>query len=437
MIRRILLAVVGCLSVVLAGCGSDKEAIIGCPLIDSKLLLDMPTAPVNGAPFMKTSFSSYCFDDLLGKNVENDLGNADSWVGNGSTRYDGLNAKNRKWEPAWGASIDIYGVSPKGNNMPYMKRIEYKQADDCALEMRVYKRDINQENLKPLMLIHGGGWRLRGLAFAGAEAVVSHYTERGFIVFAPFYRLIGNSDGPKACQESKGVDISADINDAFNFMKAHGELLGAKADEKPILVGQSAGAGLSGWLSLQRPSEVKKVVLYYPPIAFRSFLKLELADFYNGRFKGALETLSTYSNDPSFPTRNIDSLTTFELAYSLPYQIRENNAEHPDFFIMQGNADQEVPIEQSTALCEALEGMAPGQASTDAGMYRCGDNSTLYIIDKADHAFDLRCLTNIIPGFVRAALKPEQLARLCPATMKAEPAAMEAIRASFEFISTP
>ena len=153
--------------------------------------------------------------------------------------------------------MDVGVKSIQDNFQPYMKRFNYRTVTGlprgtgtCALEMRVYKKDIAETNLRPVLAIHGGSWRYRGFGFWGLESLISHLTETGFVVFVPFYRLAGESDTTSTI-ECNGADwrgLTSDVESALDWVIANGPALGA-ADGLISVYGQSAGAHLSAWLA--------------------------------------------------------------------------------------------------------------------------------------------------------------------------------------------
>jgi len=94
---------------------------------------------------------------------------------------------------------------------------------------------------------------------------MSQFTERGFVVFAPFYRLVGESDGNVECNGATWREVTADVESALSWVAENGSALGA-ADEPASVFGQSAGAHLAAWLAANRSDDVGKALLYYAPI---------------------------------------------------------------------------------------------------------------------------------------------------------------------------
>ncbi|MCF6281545.1 MAG: alpha/beta hydrolase [Candidatus Polarisedimenticolaceae bacterium] len=396
-------------------------------------LLSMPDSPPDSVstfyadsscltqlPYKATSFLNYCQNNLLaGK--ETFIGNANAWVDDSTNRYAGL-GKNSRWTLSHGARFDYWAIPLNGNRRPFVKKVEYKNVNSCALEMRIFKKDINEENLKPLIFIHGGAWKFRSFGAIGVEAAVSHFTERGYVVFAPYYRLMGNSDGPTECQETLGEDIVTDVEAAFEWVQQHGTDLGVTPG--PItLVGQSAGAHLSAWLGLHETysADVRKSLLFYPPIDLESFIMGTapggIYDTVENEMGKSLvsEFLTGQSNLEMMIDR--DNLPLFALQNGMPRRVQEGESFAPTFMI-HGNMDDLVPVESSTRMCDALAGLPFGSTSADGGDYPCGVDSKLSVIDGADHMFDMKCMTegidpellknlqSHVPGFETGAACP-------------------------------
>ncbi len=49
---------------------------------------------------------------------------------------------------------------------------------------------------------HGGSWSARGFGFFGLEMTIPHDVNDGFVVYVPFYRLLGGSAGSAACNQA-------------------------------------------------------------------------------------------------------------------------------------------------------------------------------------------------------------------------------------------
>jgi acetyl esterase/lipase len=215
----------------------------------------------------------------FGDQAESLLGNAAAWTPDADQPNDVLpDVPSRPWSMTPGTQLDLTVLPLAGNSQPFLKRFAYRTIGDtgrgdgvCELEMRVYKKEIAGRDLKPVLALHGGTWRSRGFSFIGLESSMAQLTERGFIVFVPFYRLVGESDGNVECNAATWRDVTADAESALDWVTKYGAALGA-ADIPVSVYGQSAGAHLAGWLAAQRPAEVRKALMYYAPSDALAFL---------------------------------------------------------------------------------------------------------------------------------------------------------------------
>jgi len=293
--------------------GAEREAYltqlgaeVGCDAVRSTYEVSLDTTPIyalNGqlcevadlsGPDAGNYFSdALCTDEIafrvtdvdefcqarFGDQAETQLGNAASWAADQNQPNDPLpGVTSRSWTSIPSTRLDLGVLSVAANQQPFMKQVSYKTVDgvargngSCELEMRVFKKDIVEQDLKPLIALHGGTWKHRGFSFLGLEAGVSQFTERGFIVFAPFYRLVGASDGNVECNAVSWREVTADVESALDWVDVNGAALGA-ADEPVSVFGQSAGAHLAAWLSAHRTADVRKALLYYGPTDALEFL---------------------------------------------------------------------------------------------------------------------------------------------------------------------
>jgi acetyl esterase/lipase len=267
--------------------------------------------------------------------------------------------------------------------------------------MRIYKKDVNATNLIPLMAIHGGSWQYRGAGFVGMEAQISHYTDAGFVVFAPFYRLAGNADGNAECNGAAWTDITTDIEEALTWVQTHGATFGAKAG-KISLMGQSAGAHLAGWLVTHRPNDVERALLLYPPADVGDFLAhARPGDSYEA-FQPSLGLLATYFGKQS--VSDLAYLTPYEVnSNSFPALISTSSTPMPPVFLIHGYSDTLVPSNQSVLMCNAYGGNAVNDGGGTAlrATYTCGANGRLHLFQEAQHGLDA-CVTTRANGMCLA-----------------------------------
>ncbi len=278
-------------------------------------------------------------------------------------------------------------------------KITIKGKGECKLEMRVYKKDITATNLKPMIAFHGGSWKYRGAAFVGMETQISHYTEKGFAVFVPFYRLIGSSDGNSECNQVTWNEIVDDAESALDWVNTNMTRFGASG--KVSVMGQSAGGQIAGWLATYRNTEVANVLLYYPAIDTLNFIEQFRAG--NPQYTDGQGTLEAFVGDG---LDTVDLTTPAVTQNSFPDIISTNPSIYPRMFIIHGKRDNLVPSEQSVRMCNALSGYADsGTAVNDGGnllnneykkVYQCDERgSRLHLTAEGEHGMDI-CVTNLL-----------------------------------------
>lgn len=258
----------------------------------------------------------------------------------------------------------------------------------CALEMRVYKKDANASGLTPLLAFHGGSWRYRGAAFVGFEAQLAHYTEDGFAVFVPFYRLAGDTDGNRDCNGAPWHAITADAEAALDWVLSHAAAFGAKP-ATPAVMGQSAGAHLAGWLLAHRSADVSAGLLFYGPSDVRDFLAqtVPAGGLYHARYAPSLNILSRFFGSD---VRLIDLAADTDFVRLNSYHdfVRAGGA--PPVFLIHGGADALIPSNQSVLMCNAYGGSAQdhGGGENRRAVYACGGGSLLHLFEQGGHGLD-------------------------------------------------
>lgn len=401
------------------------------------LTTDMPVAALpQGAPFQETAYAQYCLNasgaEKLGNAEDNDMVPLDTWTLTPGTQF----------------NIGVMSIS--GNYQPYMQRIEYLKHIDvidhyanndaemnwdgmrcmsqlaagspmaelicgqfakrlregyymsvpvyrgdstCSLEMRIYKKDIAATGLRPLLAIHGGSWKYRGFGFFGLESQISHYTDQGFVVFAPFYRLVGESDGNIECNGNvTWREITSDIEAALDWVKANASSYGASG---PVnVMGQSAGAHLAGWLVTHRPTDIDRALMMYPPTDFR-----DLVDEYNYGNYTNKSGVSALSGALGEKLDEVDINSTAIVENSFPAIVSQNPALYPETFLLHGIADELVPSRQSVRLCNGYAGNVVGTAAVNDGgntatgtykrTYNCDGKAQLHLFAEASHILDI------------------------------------------------
>lgn len=358
-----------------------------CQAIDMKTAVAgdyfTDAACTQSTKFEPTSFKQYCQDSLDKQN----LGNA-ALIGE----------TTQPWTLLPGTRMNIGIESLVDKQQPYSTRTAYKTVitprGECSLEMRIYKNNLASKNLKPLLAFHGGSWRYRG-GFIGIESQIAHFTEKGFIVFAPFYRLSGETEGNPECNAASAEDIVQDAADALTWVQNNGGDYGSSPG-KVALMGQSAGAHLSAWLAVHHAKSVARALLLYPPTDFKHFItQLRNGEIIDNPGTQSLESflgenLATIDLNSGVITQN-----------SFPAIVESDPKKIPPLFIIHGSGDELVPVSQSSRLCNALNGSITNgpvsnlDAATTQSLkqeFVCGSSSSqFHSITAANHVLDL-CL---------------------------------------------
>ncbi len=397
-------------------------------------------------PYRPTSFKAFCKDNVLGDD-RTKVGNPKKWR---SEEIDPNPVDPEHPETLWtlshGSQLKIASLDQtKFAERPYVKRVQYRNDGSCALEMRIYKKGIRDKKLKPAIFIHGGGWTYRGaLSIAGIETAAPNLTDRGYIVFAPFYRLLGDSDGPPECHNSVGSRIIEDIEGAFDWVREHGAEYGMDPDlvNEILVVGQSAGSQLAGYLAVHRSKMVQAALLIYPPADL-----LHLAEnlkeggiYYQQGFDHTERLLLKFVGVDSLA--KIDPDSEIVRKTSFPELVDPEPSRLPPLFIIHGDHDDLVPVEQATRFCAAR---APdrhpedGKYSADeTKVFDCGAGSELHVIHRANHILDLRCFSGEFTKLVEVLAGEDDTIKLCPAgSEKGARQVRDALKKAYDSLEKP
>ena len=347
-------------------------------------------------------WTAFCENNLLGNDrTRNYIGNPEAW---GDLDPAVTHRTETRWNLSQGTTLHLATVNQTTDRKrPFLKRVEYRRVDGCALGMHVYKTNPGATELKPLLFLHGGGWRYRGLsAIVGIDASIPNLTDKGYVVFAPFYRLLMDSDGPKACQNADGQKILDDIEAAFQWVFDNGQDFGMDpkwAQERKLSVmGQSAGGHLAAYLATYHPQSIERGLLLYPAPDLGFFASnLKAGGLYDGKFQSSAGLLFNFFPQPGITTPvELDPAAPQIRRNSFPDVIQGDPTPFPPLFMIHGSGDTTVPVELTTRLCQALDPADEPRDSKYSGggqTLQCGQNSRLTVIAGAEHMLDLRCFT--------------------------------------------
>lgn len=297
------------------------------------------------------------------------------------------------WTLSPGNRIDLGARPLDGVAQPYLQRLIYRTVEtdsgSCNLEMRIYTPKPGVSAKGSLLALHGGSWSARGFGFFGLELTIPHFTDQGFVVYAPFYRLLGDSEGSAACHNASIVDITSDASAALTWVRENAERFGSTA--KPVVFGQSAGAHLAASLAINHSDDVVAGVLLYPPTDFTDFaLRVRNGHYTNSQGLNILTKVMGVSAEEA------DLSATPVPENSFPTRIIEGALEVPPLMMVHGLQDDLVEARQSIRLCDALAGRQLMSVNTEVQplaqlreSVACGEESTLQLIQEGQHALDV------------------------------------------------
>lgn len=234
-------------------------------------------------------------------------------------------------------SLSLPAKSSRAESFQKRSDIEYATAGDHRLLLDLYLPQ-SQENPTLLVWVHGGAWR----AGSKSNMPLMVLVEKGFAVASVDYRL-----SPVARFPAQIHDIKA----AIRFLRGSAAKYGYKAEKIGIL-GSSAGGHLVALMGVtnghrelegtlgdftNESSRVDAIVDYYGPTNFMTILNQSTPHGLSVRVP-ALELLLG-----SRPEYQVDLA---KLASPVFYV----DARDPPLFIIHGDQDPQVPINQSHVL---------------------------------------------------------------------------------------
>lgn len=318
-------------------------------------------------------------------------------LGNAASFPEQLN----RWSLSPGTRFDIGALSLAGKLQPFTQRINYRTVTtdmgECQLEMRIHSAHPTSQSTtfstpqRALIAFHGGSWQRRSSGALGIEALAAQFVNEGFVVFAPFYRLIGMAEGNEACNNATLDQVLDDAHEALSWVQQNGAEYGVSA--KPVLFGQSAGGHLAAVLGVERPEEVASAVLFYAPSDFAEFARLIV--------EGEIETETGQDILETVVGQTLDTLdvqSPLIQRNSLSPRVVNREGLAPPFFILHGVKDTVLPVSQSVRLCNALAGNPDSGPASNLiestnelrHVVSCGsDGSELHLITEGEHALDL------------------------------------------------
>jgi acetyl esterase/lipase len=206
---------------------------------------------------------------------------------------------------------------------------------------------IPAEPLPVIVWFHGGAWKMGNRQ--AIERIAAEQLARGFALVSVSYSLSDIAQWPVQCHEAKA---------AIRYLRANAGKLGLNPD-KLIAAGMSAGAHMACMLGVSADHEllngslgehnneanaVQGVLALYPPTDF-----LRVPKDYDG-------LMDYYAEDSPVTQLLGESIATSPEKSDLASPLKQVQGNCPPVFLLHGEADPIVPIEQSRLLHEALLG---------------------------------------------------------------------------------
>lgn len=233
----------------------------------------------------------------------------------------------------------------------------YAPASD-AQRLDLYEPPGGSRPYPLVVIIHGGGWTVGDKRGELPSAAIPGFLDLGYAVASINYRL-----APAAVFPAQLIDVKA----AIRYLRARADVYGLDPDRFAV-VGESAGAHLALLLATTADvgtfddpafgnvgvsSAVQAVVDFYGP-----------SDLSTADSQRALNPLC-----PDDPDPNIAALLGASpgdapalAATASPVTYLHSGQDLPPVFIAHGDADCVVPYQQSIALHDAIEAVAPGRS---------------------------------------------------------------------------
>ncbi len=209
--------------------------------------------------------------------------------------------------------------------------VTYCTMNGVALKMDIYYSSSNNGDWAVTMYVHGGGWSSGDKAQGAGMVEIPALQSAGFLVVSVNYRLAPEYVFPAMIE---------DVKCAVRYLRAHaneynldsnriGVWGGSAGGHLVAMLGTTdAGAGFDVGEYLDQSSRVQAVVDMFGPTDLTV------------QFEGGYENAS----------RVFDG---FDAALASP--VTYVSADDPPFFILHGEADKLVPIEQSQILLATLQ----------------------------------------------------------------------------------
>lgn len=281
----------------------------------------------------------------------------------------------------------VAGAVSLAPHFKIQRDVTYGTVDGVPLKMDVYYPRVTQAPAPAIVYIHGGGWYTGDKTGGAGFSTIPELAAHGYLVASIDYRLAPRYAFPAQIEDVKG---------AIRHLRASAGSYNIDPERIGVL-GDSAGGHLaalagvtddgSGFdvrgANLEQSSRVQAVVDMFGPA--------DLALFYRENYSLHIQHVFG-TDDPLSPVIKKASPVSYV------------SADDPPFFILHGDSDAVVPLDQSLILYRYLKA--------------AGVPADLTIIDHCGHDFkaengalnpDREEITRLITGFFNKFLKSPSL----------------------------
>jgi acetyl esterase/lipase len=241
------------------------------------------------------------------------------------------------------ASVMLLAITTSTHAQTVQKDIEYARIGERVLALDFYPPAESDGRVPVVVWVHGGAWR----SGSKSDVPVKHWTEQGFAIASVDYRL-----SPEAHFPAQIHDIKA----AIRFLQASADKYGIDAS-KIIVAGSSAGGHLAALvgvsngvkplegnvgLSPDKPARVSATVSFFGASNLESILGQSTEHGLSVRVP-ALKLLLGDTPDKKPDLARLAS------------PVVHVDATDPPLWLIHGDADPQMPIEQSKELAAKYE----------------------------------------------------------------------------------
>lgn len=332
--------------------------------------------------YQLTRYHQFCLQYAMPQRLGNtSVDNPHSWTLNPASRFRFPLLKQYGFDQPF-MNTQIYSrieVMDQTTISPLQEQLKIRRASGyCELQMRVYKTNPAAKGNRPLLVFHGGGGHQRGSHALALESRIPEFTEQGFTVYMPFYRLIGEGKANPECSQASWQNQKQDAEAALRWIQLNKGYYG-DSGERVHLLAQGSGALLGGWLLSHHSEQLDRSVMFYPLLDSRLARAQIIAQ---GGYEDGRATLERVLGKPLEQVADDDPVLT---ETSLLTQLQIHKVTLPPVRILHGQKDKRIPIAQSEQFCQELTGNQSGQKNIN--VMDC-QQAQLYRFSGAEYQLD-------------------------------------------------